>query len=148
MCKFDTELELRECSVCSVPMIDGYCFDGGMYYACSDEHRNIIAFDKYNTAWEDLYTDEGDFYYTEWFDELTEEELEEALQIIRKFEHWIDFIHDTLKEHYDHMGRPQEEAEEVIQDNSLKGIERWLIRTGYDLEEGFQEYLRYKGLLN
>lgn len=60
--------ELRVCDICHVKMLDGYCFDGGSYYACCDEHRDKIAIEQYDTLWEDLYTDDGDFYYTTWYD--------------------------------------------------------------------------------
>jgi hypothetical protein len=84
MKKIDLE-ELRTCDVCGVPMIDGYCFDAGYKYACNDEHRDKIALEEYGQTWEDIYTDEGDSYYTEWYDEWDDEEIEEICEIIENY---------------------------------------------------------------
>lgn len=66
--------EWRECTVCGDKMGEGWTIENGLAYYCSKE-----CMEKEMT-WEhfmDLYADgEGDSYYTEWWDEIAEEEKE------------------------------------------------------------------------
>lgn len=74
--------EIRRCSKCNAPMIDGYCFDDGLMYACNDEHRDQICKEHYNTTWENLYDDEGPSYQTEWYAEYSSDELEKIIELM------------------------------------------------------------------
>ena len=67
----EDEKYARTCSECGKGMNEGYCFDGGRAYYCSDEclHKHFTP-----EEWEELYDDgEGDSYWTEWEDEDDEE---------------------------------------------------------------------------
>ena len=54
----------RKCDECGKGLNEGYCFDGGMAYYCSD-----VCLHKHFTPkeWEEAYADgEGDSYWTTW----------------------------------------------------------------------------------
>lgn len=54
----------RECDECGAGFNEGYCFDGGMAYYCSDAclHKHFTP-----EEWEEAYADgEGDSYWTTW----------------------------------------------------------------------------------
>ena len=58
----------RACEICNLPLIEGYCVEGGITYYCSDkclkEHFS-------ENEWEDMYADgESDSYWTSWVDEV------------------------------------------------------------------------------
>lgn len=57
---------MRRCSICGKPMAEGYCYEGGLMYFCSDKclHERFT-----DAEWEALYTDDGDSYWTTWHDE-------------------------------------------------------------------------------
>lgn len=144
--------ELRECSICNTPMIEGYIFDGGAHYACNDRHRNIICFDYYNSTWEELYTDEGDSYFTNWFEEYSDLDLEVVTAYIEAWKNdtrkkeYVKFVHEMLLDHYINCSLPVDDAELVIEEYSFTQIEKWLIKIGYDLNNLFKEHLEYEGL--
>lgn len=54
---------MRKCSICGKPMTEGYCYEGGLMYFCSDEclHQQFT-----DAEWEELYSDDGDSYWTSW----------------------------------------------------------------------------------
>jgi len=57
----------RNCTECGAGMNEGYCFDGGRAYYCSNEclHKHYTP-----AEWAEMYADgEGDSYWTEWEDE-------------------------------------------------------------------------------
>jgi hypothetical protein len=56
----------RKCTQCGGLMNEGYCINGGEQYFCSDEclHKNYTP-----EEWQEMYSDEGDSYWTEWEDE-------------------------------------------------------------------------------
>jgi hypothetical protein len=57
----------RKCSKCNKGMNDGYVYEGGCDYYCSDECLNI---DFTPQEWAELVGDlEGENYWTEWEDE-------------------------------------------------------------------------------
>lgn len=76
--------DIRRCSICNAPMIDGYCFEDGFQYGCNDKCRDQICDEFYNTTWEELYSDEGDSYYTEWYDEYNSKQLEKIMEMINE----------------------------------------------------------------
>jgi len=65
----------RTCSKCGTPSHNVYVFDQGEHYACSDECRDIISEEVYQSTWFHLshdlceyyeeYVTNDDFYYTE-----------------------------------------------------------------------------------
>jgi hypothetical protein len=65
----------RTCSKCGTPSHNVYVFDQGEHYACSDECRDIISEEVYQSTWFHLshdlceyyeeYVTNEDFYYTE-----------------------------------------------------------------------------------
>lgn len=77
--------ELRECTICKDKMLDGYVFDGGFLYACNDTHRDKICDEYYHgIPWHELYDDEGDSYYTTWYDEHDQPTLNALYNMIEK----------------------------------------------------------------
>ena len=70
----EIEMPIRECSCCGERSQSVYVFNDGDFYACSDECRDTISNDEYNSLWVELSInldedgeDMGDdsFYYTE-----------------------------------------------------------------------------------
>ena len=62
----------RNCTECGAGMNEGYCFDGGRAYYCSDAclHKHFT-----HDEWKKLYADgEGDSYWTRWEDEDEDDE--------------------------------------------------------------------------
>ena len=68
------EMPIRECSCCGKRSQSVYVFNDGDFYACSDECRDTISNDEYDSSWEELSTnidddgeeiDDDSFYYTE-----------------------------------------------------------------------------------
>lgn len=55
----------RICSHCGKPMREGYVIENGLEYYCSDEclHKHYTA-----EEWNEMYSDDGDSYWTEWDD--------------------------------------------------------------------------------
>jgi hypothetical protein len=72
----------RTCSECGKGMNEGYCFDGGRAYYCSDEclHKHFTP-----EEWEDWCDDcEGDSYYTEWdADDEDDDEISDGEKLTR-----------------------------------------------------------------
>lgn len=59
----DLNDDTRRCDACNVEMDEGYCIDQGSEYYCSDECLHT----KYTPKeWEEMYTDGGDSYWTQW----------------------------------------------------------------------------------
>lgn len=56
----------RFCSVCGKPMREGYCYDMGRRYYCSDEclHTEFTS-----EEWKQECEGNDQSYYTEWYDE-------------------------------------------------------------------------------
>lgn len=53
-----------------------------------------------------------------------------------------EFVYDTFIEHENCIGvLCREEVEDIIQENSFKSVERWLIRCGYDLKKDYENML-------
>lgn len=71
-------IEVRKCKVCKKAMFEGYCIDNGFMYYCSVEcmGKDGITFKEFE---ESIYGD--DSYYTEWFDEYTDEEIIEVEKV-------------------------------------------------------------------
>lgn len=59
---------IRHCDECGKEMWDGYCIGAGIEYYCSDEclHKHYTQ-----EEWEEMYEDDGDNYYTEWYEEYS-----------------------------------------------------------------------------
>lgn len=54
--------DVRECSVCQLPMTSGFVVQGGEAYFCSNE---CLPFTE--EEWEEMYDDgNSDSYWTEW----------------------------------------------------------------------------------
>jgi len=54
---------IRCCDNCHKPMSEGYVIEGGEEYYCSDECLHT----RYSPEeWSEMYSDEGDSYWTEW----------------------------------------------------------------------------------
>ena len=66
------KIEVRRCEVCKNVMFEGYCIDNGFQYYCSLKcmEKNGLS----HAEFLELY-DGGDSYWTEWFDEYSEEEI-------------------------------------------------------------------------
>jgi len=65
----------RECDECGKGFNEGYCFDGGRAYYCSDEclHKHFTP-----EEWEEAYADgEGDSYWTTWDEDPDEYMVDE-----------------------------------------------------------------------
>lgn len=75
------KLEIRQCDNCDKFMIEGYCIDSGYEYYCSDE---CLFSNMTEDEYLELYDDgEGDSYYTEWEENITEfNELKEICNAI------------------------------------------------------------------
>lgn len=56
-------VEVRCCSTCNQLMIEGYCINSGIYYACSDECLEAYMPVK---QFQEEYEDGGESYYTQW----------------------------------------------------------------------------------
>lgn len=54
------------CSICGQRMTEGYCYESGEAYYCSDE---CLHHDFTDEEWEELYSDDGDSYWTTWEDD-------------------------------------------------------------------------------
>jgi hypothetical protein len=53
----------RVCNHCGKPMDEGYCIGGGIAYFCSDTCLHT----QYSPEeWAEMYSDDGDSYWTEW----------------------------------------------------------------------------------
>lgn len=68
----DRKIDVRKCDICGKPMIDGYCVGDGEQYYCSDECLAMVFTED---EWELVYQTDGG-YYTEWYDEYDEDELD------------------------------------------------------------------------
>ena len=68
----DRDIFVRKCSICGMPVIDGYCVNDGMDYYCSDDCLHMVFTDE---EWELVYQTDGG-YYTEWYDEYDEDEMD------------------------------------------------------------------------
>ena len=66
------DIDVRKCDICGKPMIDGYCVGDGEKYYCSDECLAMVFTDE---EWEQAYNEDWG-YYTEWYDEYDENELD------------------------------------------------------------------------
>lgn len=56
-----------------------------------------------------------------------------------------EFVYDTFINHETDLGiMCREEIEDTIQENSFKSVERWLIRSGYDLQKDYENMLTSK----
>ena len=56
-----------------------------------------------------------------------------------------EFVYDTFINHEMDLGiMCREEIEDTIQENSFKSVERWLIRSGYDLKKDYENMLTTK----
>lgn len=56
-----------------------------------------------------------------------------------------EFVYDTFINHEMDLGiMCREEIEDTIQENSFKSVERWLIRSGYDLQKDYENMLTAK----
>lgn len=53
----------RICNICGKAMTEGYCVEGGLEYYCSDECLHKVYSPE---EWDEMYTDDGDSYWTEW----------------------------------------------------------------------------------
>lgn len=54
----------RTCEVCGNTMTEGYCYDGGRAYYCSD---NCLTHDFTEEEWEHLCdNEESESYWTQW----------------------------------------------------------------------------------
>lgn len=53
----------RVCDECNKGMNQGYVINGGEAHYCSDDclHKHYTA-----EEWKEMYSDEGDSYWTEW----------------------------------------------------------------------------------
>lgn len=77
----------RKCSRCNTGMYEGYVFADGEHYACSEQCRDAICHNEYDSiSWEQLAKDEdvSPFYWTQWqehFDDMYEEIDGEFTQI-------------------------------------------------------------------
>lgn len=62
---FDEDEGYRICSECGKHMYEGYCVDNGVEYYCSDEclHKHYTE-----EEWNEMYSDDGDSYWTTWYD--------------------------------------------------------------------------------
>ena len=67
------EITVRKCTTCNKKMIEGFCIDNGMDYYCTKEcmEKDGLSYEEFLELYE---TD--DSYYTEWYDEYTDEEAE------------------------------------------------------------------------
>ena len=63
----DTDIKMRSCTKCNASMNDGYVFRDGENYACSDDCRDAICKDDYDTTWVEEHGDES--YFTEFNDD-------------------------------------------------------------------------------
>ena len=68
----EKRIDVRKCDICGKPMIDGYCVGDGEQYYCSSECLAKV-FTEYE--WEQAYNEDWG-YYTEWFDEYDEDEMD------------------------------------------------------------------------
>ena len=93
----------RNCTECGAGMNEGYCFDGGRAYYCSDAclHKHFT-----HDEWKKLYADgEGDSYWTEWEDEMSdseysyekEEGLYQAERLIKELQNNSFAINELLE---------------------------------------------------
>ena len=57
--------ETRTCSHCEKEMVEGYVFDGGSDYYCSETCLSTVVTPK---QWDELYKEDPDyFYWTTWY---------------------------------------------------------------------------------
>jgi hypothetical protein len=71
----------RNCTECSKGMNEGYCFDGGRAYYCSNECLYTV-FTHEETAVDEATVATGDSYWTEWEDE-DEDEMSDSEKLLR-----------------------------------------------------------------
>lgn len=62
----DDEDGYRICSVCGRKMTNGYCYDGGAKYYCSDK---CLHYDFTDDEWREECVNNEDSYWTEWSDD-------------------------------------------------------------------------------
>lgn len=61
------ELEnVRRCSVCGEPMDEGYTYDNGLMYYCSDK---CLHHDFTDEEWEEECKNNPDSYHTNWWED-------------------------------------------------------------------------------
>jgi predicted CXXCH cytochrome family protein len=58
---------MRRCSECNNRMNEGYCIESGLAYYCSSAclHKHYTE-----EEWNELYTEDGDSYWTEWEEDI------------------------------------------------------------------------------
>ena len=64
-------MAVRTCSACEELMVEGYTVGNGEYYYCSDKCLHTVYTPE---EWEENYNEEGDDYYTTWYDAGVDEE--------------------------------------------------------------------------
>ena len=57
---------MRKCNICGKPMKSGYVIENGLEYYCSDECLHKVYSEE---EWNEMYSDDGDSYWTEWEEE-------------------------------------------------------------------------------
>lgn len=55
--------EVRHCSICGAEMYEGYVYDAGLKYFCSDDCLNMVFSDE---EWEEECESNEDSYWTMW----------------------------------------------------------------------------------
>lgn len=67
----DINIYPRKCSVTGEPMTEGYCVFDGQYYAKDQESLSKVLLKLGYSDADEAY-DEGVYYWTEWYDEISE----------------------------------------------------------------------------
>jgi hypothetical protein len=62
-------MDIRQCSICGSYMFDGYMYNGGEFYFCSDD---CLSSEFTKEEWADEVRDNCDSCWTDWNDELDE----------------------------------------------------------------------------
>ncbi|WP_156187460.1 hypothetical protein [Peribacillus loiseleuriae] len=50
-----------------------------------------------------------------------------------------EYVYEVFRDHHDCMGMDEEEISELIEETSFAQIEKWLTKSGYDLNEYYSD---------
>lgn len=90
---------MRTCTICGKSnLTKGYCIDNGLEYYCTDECLHQVYTKE---AWEEMYKDGGDNYWTEWeeIDMLENLSREELIKLLLAYDLYIKGIVEDLPLH-------------------------------------------------
>lgn len=72
-----------------------------------------------------------------WIDDTVSIQSKEELNNLTTKKYY-EYVKDVFVEHQNCLGQDIEEAVDTFHDQPFQTVEKWLIKSGYDLENGFK----------